>query len=189
VTLEEATRQLQLSRSVFYHLLRQLQTAATDIFPSSLEERARIQSPRSPPALLPAGMPPPHHRTIRNRVEALDLKTALQKREGAKKKAREQVEPVSISSLSTRSYGSPPDRSHSRGRNRGRSRATSSHWPTMAYTRNRCNHANGRGVSYLAVGSFHCFPMSYALSCSPAQKLVAGGQGAPESSRATTATA
>ena len=36
MTLGEATRQLQLSRSVFYHLLRRLQTAATDIFPSSL---------------------------------------------------------------------------------------------------------------------------------------------------------
>jgi putative transposase len=48
------------------------------------------------------GMPPPHYRTIRNRVEALDLKIALQKREGAKK-AREQVEPVSISSLSPKS--------------------------------------------------------------------------------------
>jgi len=44
------------------------------------------------------GLPTPNYRTIRRRVEALDLRLAIAKREGSKK-ARERLGPVAISSL------------------------------------------------------------------------------------------
>jgi putative transposase len=44
------------------------------------------------------GLPTPNYRTIRRRIEALDLRLAIAKREGSKN-AREQLGPVAISSL------------------------------------------------------------------------------------------
>jgi len=47
-------------------------------------------------------LPAPHYRTARKRIEALDLRLAMQKREGVKK-AREKLGPVSISTLMPKS--------------------------------------------------------------------------------------
>jgi hypothetical protein len=47
-------------------------------------------------------LPAPHYRTVRKRIEALDLRLAMQKREGVKK-AREKLGPVSISTLMPKS--------------------------------------------------------------------------------------
>jgi putative transposase len=127
--LREATRQLHVSRSVFYDLLRRYkqrpQTSSLLPWKRGREFQAtflgapreellnacirefylRLERP-SVAALVrevqyrfsQQGLAVPNWRTIRRRIEALDLKILLQKREGSKK-AWEQIGHVSVSSL------------------------------------------------------------------------------------------
>ena len=131
--VQDATRQLRLSRSVLYDLLRRykqrpqtssllpwkrgratkatfLESTREELLNSSIQDFYLRPERPSLAALLQEvrrrfseqNLPAPHYRTAPKRIEALDLRLAMQKREGVKK-AREKLGPVSISTLMPKS--------------------------------------------------------------------------------------
>jgi putative transposase len=127
--VEEATRQLQMSRSLLYALVsryrRRPQTSSLlpwkrgrdgklnflepdreQLLSSCIEDFYLTPERPSLTALVQEvkrrfserQVPAPNYRTVRQRVEALDLRLVLSKREGAKR-AREKLGPVGVSSL------------------------------------------------------------------------------------------
>jgi putative transposase len=128
-SVEQATRQLGVSRSVIYDLVGRYKQRpqVSSLLPwkrgrdpnsqfldSSREDLLKVcvkdfyLTPERPSLqalyqevklrFSECQLPAPHYRTVRRRVEALDLRLAIRKREGSKK-AREKLGPVGISSL------------------------------------------------------------------------------------------
>jgi hypothetical protein len=99
--------------------------------------------------------PAPNYRTVRRRVEALDLRLVLRKREGAKTRTRDARAGRHLFTTGRVANGPRANRSHGGGCDRRRSRASTPDRPSMVDRRSRRCHSHGGRITVSTQAASH----------------------------------